>query len=100
MLRQVHSPPGHVPDEEQLEHDLNDGQESSDGHQQVRLTLQRIQRPRDDAEDRLDEQTEGGDTQQDVVQVAALLAAELERLHATESDENGDQCEEHQHAVG
>lgn len=44
----------------------------------------------DHAEYGVDEETEGGDAQQDVIQIALLLGLELETLHANEADDYGD----------
>lgn len=73
---------GNIRNEEQLDDDLNDGNDSGDHDQQIRFTLEGIQRTGNNAEGGIDEQPESGDTQQDVVEVALFLAAELQILNA------------------
>lgn len=48
----------------------------------------------DHAEDGVDEETESGDAQEDVIEIALLLGLEFETLHADETDDYGDdgQC--------
>lgn len=82
VLGQVDAAARNVRDEQQLDDDLDDGDDSGDHDEQVGFAFHGIERAGDHAERGVDEQTEGGDAQQDVVQVALLLAAELEVLDA------------------
>lgn len=99
MLRQVHASAGHVGDEQHLEYHLEDCQQPGHHHQQVRLVGERLQRAGDHAEHAVDEETEGGDAQQDVIEVALLLGLELEVLHATETYDYGEEGQGHDQTV-
>lgn len=82
VLGQVDSTARNVRDEQQLDDDLDDGDDSGDHDEQVGFAFHGVQRTGNHAERGVDKQTEGGDAKQDVVQVALLLAAELEVLDA------------------
>lgn len=100
VLRQVDPPARHVRDEHHLKYDLQGGQKTRQHHQQIRLVRDRSQRARQRREHRVDEQSEPGHAEQDVVELALLLRLELQPLHANEPDDAGDQRQDQQHAVG
>jgi len=90
VLWQVNPPARHVSDEEHLKDHLGDREQSRHHHQQVRLVLEGRERAGNHAEDSVDEETESGDAQQDVVEVALLFGLEPEALHADEAHDYGD----------
>ena len=100
VLRQMDPPARDVGDEEHLQDDLEDREQTGDHHQEIRLVGEGGERAGDHAEDGVGEQTEGGDAQEDVVEVALLLGLELEALHAYEADDDGDDREGHERAMG
>ena len=100
VLRQVDPSSGHVRDEQHLEDDLGHGEEAGEHDEEVGLVGERGQRAGDHAEHGVDEEAEARHAEEDVVQVALLLGLELQALHPYESHDDGNDREDHQHAVG
>lgn len=96
MLGQMHTTTRHVRNEQQLQDHLTNGQRSGHHHQQIRFRFERVQRSGNHAKHRVHEQAKGADAQQNVIQIALVLATELQRLHPDEADENGEHSESHQ----
>lgn len=90
MLRQMNTPARHVGNKQHLEDHLGDREQSSHHHQEIRFMRKGRQRTGNHAEDGVDEETEGGDAQEDIVEIALLLGFKLETLHADEADDYGD----------
>lgn len=89
LFGQVHAAPGHVRDEQHLQDHLEYAQSAGDHDEEVRLVSEHAHSAGDDAEDGVDEETEGRHAQQDVVQVRLLLSTELQRLHPVDRISKG-----------
>jgi hypothetical protein len=77
VLRQVHTTSRDIGDEEQLQNDLKNGDGARDGNEEILIVLEDVERTGNHAKDIVDEQAKGRDSQEDVVEVALLLASEL-----------------------
>jgi len=90
VFRQVNSPARYISDEEHLKDHLGDRKQSRHHHQQIWLVREGCQGTSDHTEDGVDEETESGNTQEDVIEIALFLGLELETLHADEANDYGD----------
>jgi len=100
MFRQVHAATSDVCDEQQLEHNLDDGEVSGDHDQQVGFTGHGGKGACDDGEHSIHKQPESRHSLQDVVEVTLVFTLELEALHSDKSDDDSNDAEPHEGTVG
>lgn len=60
---------------------LKNREHSSDHHEQIRFLRERIQMSGNDAEDSISEEPEGGNAQQDIIEITLFFSFELEMLY-------------------
>lgn len=82
MLWQVNSSTCDISDEQKLQNDLQDRNRWRDGYKEILVVLVAVQRSSNDAKHRVDEKPESWNAEQNVVQVALLLATELQALNS------------------
>lgn len=78
----MHTTSRYIGNEQQLQNDLENGNRAGDGDEEVLIVLENVERTSDDTENIVDEQTECRDSQENVVEVALLLAAEFQALNS------------------
>lgn len=99
MFRQVDSPAGDVRDEEHLKHHLSHCKKTCDHHQEIWFMSESRKRASYHAKSRIDEETKGWNSKENIVQITLFLGFEFQALHANKSNDNGYDRECHQETM-